>query len=148
MYATCRGQRLFGRPRFTVCVAHWNCPSSATSYEGGRSEPRVMVRWFMTAGLGEESAAEWAGLRMTSSVRDPWVDRVICADASQTLKEIPDRYYDAIVTSPPYYQQRDYGAKISFGRDLSSYVDWLLGIFTECARVTKDSGSIFWNLGD
>lgn len=39
----------------------------------------------------------------------PWA--MVNADALQALKALPDNAADCVVTSPPYYWQRDYGVK-------------------------------------
>jgi DNA modification methylase len=57
---------------------------------------------------------------------------------------------DLIVTSPPYFQQRDYEAEGQIGREdsLQSYIDTMTIWATACKRVLKDTGSLFLNIGD
>lgn len=42
---------------------------------------------------------------------DEYINLVLCGDAAEVLKDIPSDSIDLIITSPPYYQQRDYGMK-------------------------------------
>ncbi len=65
------------------------------------------------------------------------------------------RSIDLIVTSPPYYGLRTYtdGGKgfadqIGNEQSLSDYLNALLASTAEMARVVKDEGSIFVNVGD
>jgi DNA modification methylase len=81
---------------------------------------------------------------------DECVDAVFCGDALQLLPELPSSFVDCIVTSPPYFGQRDYDAERQIGSEDSpdEYVAKLVQVFTECLRVLKDSGSLWLNLGD
>jgi len=55
-----------------------------------------------------------------------------------------------IITSPPYYMQRDYEASTQIGNESSptEYVKNLRAVFAECYRVLKEDGSLWLNLGD
>ena len=68
---------------------------------------------------------------------------------------LPDASVDLVVTSPPYWNLRDYrdgGGSLAgqIGSEASpqAFVDALLGCTAEWVRVLKPSGSIFVNLGD
>ena len=37
-----------------------------------------------------------------------WINKVVCSDALAELRRLPNGLVDIIVTSPPYYRQRDY----------------------------------------
>lgn len=78
------------------------------------------------------------------------VDSVICDDAVSGLSQIPSATVDAIVTSPPYYGQRDYSHEAQIGNEptLDAYIERLLRVFRECLRVLKDTGTFWLNLGD
>lgn len=57
---------------------------------------------------------------------------------------------DCIVTSPPFYGQRDYGYEDQIGLEAhpSEYLANLLEVFTLCREVLKPTGSLWVNLGD
>lgn len=57
---------------------------------------------------------------------------------------------DCIVTSPPFYGQRDYGsdAQIGLEEHPSQFIDALVGVFEKCGRILKGTGSLWVNLGD
>lgn len=104
-------------------------------------------------------------------------DIIFNTDALSGLKKLDDNCVDCIVTSPPYWQLRDYGlAPILFGgrqecdHDFDDYatcrncggwlgqlgqepsremfLEHLVGIFDECRRVLKNTGTLWVNLGD
>ncbi len=81
------------------------------------------------------------------------LDQIICTDNLEALKCLPNGSVNLVVTSPPYFQQRDYGyeygeAGIGNEPSLQEYLSRLLCLFRECVRVTADDGSIVFNLGD
>ncbi|GAB6079013.1 DNA-methyltransferase [Hydrogenobaculum acidophilum] len=80
---------------------------------------------------------------------DEYIDRVICGDATEILRQIPSDSVDLVITSPPYYKQRDYGG-VGIGNEktVEEYIDNLMIIFKECVRVVKNTGSIVFNIGD
>ncbi|MCP4695495.1 MAG: site-specific DNA-methyltransferase [Gammaproteobacteria bacterium] len=80
---------------------------------------------------------------------DAFTDTIIHGDAGVALKAFPDSHIQCIVTSPPYYRQRDYGDK-QLGQEDSpdEYVLKLVGIFRECRRVLREDGTLWLNLGD
>jgi DNA modification methylase len=76
---------------------------------------------------------------------------IIIGDNLQILKQFEDDFVDLIITSPPYFQQRDYGnGNFGIGNETTEndYLQNLLKVFNECVRVTKKTGSIVFNLGD
>lgn len=77
-------------------------------------------------------------------------DAVICGDAAQILEVLPEHSVQAIVTSPPYYKQRDYKSDGQLGHEPTAeeYVRRLAGIIAACRRVLKPGGLVWLNLGD
>ncbi len=78
----------------------------------------------------------------------PFWNDIVCGDSTTLLRLIPDNSVDLVITSPPYFQQRDYGSSIGNERRHQDYLAALLVIFRECVRVIKSTGSIVFNLGD
>ncbi len=80
---------------------------------------------------------------------DEMINKVICGDAIEILKIIPNNSIDLVITSPPYYKQREYGG-IGIGNEsnVDEYIENLMKVFKECLRITKDTGSIVFNIGD
>lgn len=80
-----------------------------------------------------------------------FTNKIIQGDSLQILKEIKSNSVDLVITSPPYFQQRDYGnGNTGIGNEETEkqYLDNLLAIFYESVRVTKPTGAIVYNLGD
>ncbi len=57
---------------------------------------------------------------------------------------------DCVVTSPPYYWQRDYGVDGQMGMEASiqGYVDNIVAVFRGLKTALKPTGVVFINLGD
>jgi DNA modification methylase len=78
------------------------------------------------------------------------INKIICGDAHQFLKQLPDDSIDCVITSPPYWGLRDYGVKGQIGLEATflEYVARLCGVFDEVKRVLKPQGTCWINLGD
>jgi site-specific DNA-methyltransferase (adenine-specific) len=76
------------------------------------------------------------------------ISNIIHGDNLDILKSIPDDKINLIITSPPYFRQRDYGSGIGNEKTVEQYVENLLFVFSECVRILSDDGSIVFNLGD
>ena len=78
-------------------------------------------------------------------------NKIVAGDSLTVLKELGDHSIDLVITSPPYFQQRDYGnngIEIGSEQTEAAYLENLMHVFLECIRVTKDTGAIIFNLGD
>lgn len=75
---------------------------------------------------------------------------ILVGHSLENLSNIPSESVDCIVTSPPYYGQRDYNVDGQIGNEKTpeEYIDNLTKIFSECKRILKDSGTLWLNLGD
>ena len=75
---------------------------------------------------------------------------LINGEALNSLKKLPDSLVQTVITSPPYYGQRDYCAKEQIGSEESpdEYINRLLEVFDEVKRVLKEDGTLWINLGD
>lgn len=76
--------------------------------------------------------------------------KILLGDALERLRELPTASVDTTVTSPPYYQLRDYGTDGQLGLEptVDEWVQNLRAVFEEVARVLKPAGSLWLNLGD
>jgi DNA modification methylase len=76
--------------------------------------------------------------------------QIIIGDATEKLKELDDASIDCVITSPPYYNLRDYGMENQIGSEttIQAYIDNLLEVFTEIKRVLKSTGTFWLNMGD
>ncbi len=71
-------------------------------------------------------------------------------DALDVLKTVPDCTFHTCVTSPPYWQLRNYGADGQYGLEETpeQFVDNMVALFREVRRVLRDDGTLWLNLGD
>lgn len=77
-------------------------------------------------------------------------NRILVGDARKLLGRLPEASIDCVITSPPYFQLRDYGITGQIGLEASvdTWVDELLIAARGLARVLKPTGSLWLNLGD
>ena len=75
---------------------------------------------------------------------------VLLGDALEQLKTLPTSSVDCVITSPPYFQLRDYAVKGQMGLEptVDDWVTSMRSVFFELARVLKPAGSLWLNLGD
>lgn len=92
-------------------------------------------------------------------MKNKWYDRVYFKDA-RNMSEIPDNSIHLIVTSPPYFNIKDYSKdgyqlnKISRKKDgqigdiknYKKYIQELLKVWKECERVLKPNGKLVINV--
>jgi DNA modification methylase len=84
--------------------------------------------------------------------------QIIQGHSLSILKTLDSASIDCIVTSPPYWQLRDYhNSDIDFGDwqgqlglepSLYLYINHICNIFDECYRVLKKEGTCWVNIGD
>lgn len=94
------------------------------------------------------------------------INNIYCIDCLEGLKRLPNESIDLVITSPPYnlrnciggfFKQKEVkhiwrDAKLRQGYDnyndnmpYDKYVIWQREVLTECMRVLKDNGAIFYN---
>ncbi|MCM1224964.1 MAG: site-specific DNA-methyltransferase, partial [Lachnospiraceae bacterium] len=78
------------------------------------------------------------------------MSKILCGDAVEMLRKLPDESVDTCVTSPPYYGLRDYGEDKQIGVEQTpyEYVERLVKVFDEVNRVLKKDGTLWVNIGD
>jgi site-specific DNA-methyltransferase (cytosine-N4-specific) len=75
---------------------------------------------------------------------------VVVGDARGILQEMPEKHFDAVVTSPPYWGLRDYGIAGQIGAEetVDGYIADLVQVFREVRRTLVDDGTLWLNIGD
>lgn len=77
---------------------------------------------------------------------------IVNGDAFTTLARLDDNIVSTCVTSPPYWDLKEYGGNPDnvMGDEDSpeEYVDRIVHLFTEVRRVLKDDGHVWLNIGD
>jgi DNA modification methylase len=72
-------------------------------------------------------------------------NKIHLGDARQLVKLLQDESVALTVTSPPYFDLKDYGAnnQIGFGQSYQDYLEDLSLVFSEVHRATKHNGSLW-----
>jgi DNA modification methylase len=76
--------------------------------------------------------------------------RLYQGDCHKVLKKLPAKSVNCVVTSPPYYWQRDYQVDGQFGMEatIDGFVNNLRKTFRALWNVLADDGTVWLNLGD
>jgi len=77
-------------------------------------------------------------------------NRILLGDVRERLADLPSSAIDCAITSPPYFQLRDYGVggQLGLEPDVEGWVDEMRLALNGLARVLKPTGSLWLNLGD
>jgi modification methylase len=77
------------------------------------------------------------------------VHKIIFAD-SRDMAEVPSKSVHLIITSPPYWQLKDYGdnGQIGFNDSYEKYINNLNLVWSECQRILHDGCRLCINIGD
>ena len=69
---------------------------------------------------------------------------------SRKLNKIPDKSVQLIITSPPYWQLKDYGSnnQIGFNDSYEEYINNLNLVWMECERILSEGCRLCINIGD
>jgi DNA modification methylase len=78
------------------------------------------------------------------------INKIYNEPCLETLKKMPNEFIDCVITSPPYWQLRDYGYEGQWGLEptFNQYLENLWSMMDEIYRVLKPSGTVWINLGD
>ncbi len=78
------------------------------------------------------------------------LNKVYNGDVLEVISTIPDKFVDCVITSPPYWQLRDYGFKDQWGleKTYEEYLYHLWQFMDQVNRVLKNAGTVWINLGD
>ena len=73
----------------------------------------------------------------------------LCGESLSVLRQLPSESFDCCMTSPPYWNKRQYkDGGIGLEGDYRTFIDNLLAVFAEIKRVLKPTGSFWLNIGD
>lgn len=78
------------------------------------------------------------------------INKTYNEDCNTTMSKMKENFIQSIITSPPYFNLRDYGNdnQIGIENNFNDYLNNLLKVFNNAHRVLKDDGIIFVNIGD
>lgn len=74
----------------------------------------------------------------------------VCFGDARAMSRVADRSVHLVVTSPPYWQLKDYGSanQIGFDDSYEDYINNLNRVWMECHRVLHDGCRLCINIGD
>lgn len=75
---------------------------------------------------------------------------ILLGDAIEQLKRLEAESVHTCVTSPPYYNLRDYGVAGQIGLEatVEEYIGKLVEVFREVRRILRPDGTLWVNIGD
>lgn len=77
-------------------------------------------------------------------------NQLLTGDAVDVVRSLPKACIDTVVTSPPYFRQRDYDSDLQIGQEKTAdeYVQRLHDLFVELHSAVKPSGAAWVVIGD
>jgi len=87
--------------------------------------------------------------KQTKDIGD-WASGIYRGDCTEVLQRLPADSIHTVITSPPYWQTRDYEVDGQLGREdtVGEYISNLLAVIKELYRVLRGDGSLWLVLGD
>lgn len=78
------------------------------------------------------------------------INKIACMDAVEYLRGLPDKSVHLCVTSPPYFNLRDYkvAGQIGLEKTPGEFISSLSVVFQEVYRVLKNDGNLYVVIGD
>lgn len=78
------------------------------------------------------------------------INKIYNESCLTTLARFPDNSLDCVVSSPPYFNLRDYGidGQIGLEKEPNEYIKKLTEVFEEIRRALKPEGTCWINIGD
>lgn len=84
-----------------------------------------------------------------TKVANSWVPKLILGDVRKVLSYLPNNFIDCVITSPPYWMQRDYKHPNQIGREKTpeEYVKAIADVFELIRPKLKRTATVFLNVG-
>lgn len=78
------------------------------------------------------------------------MNKILQGDCIEVLKQLEAGSVQTCITSPPYWNLRDYGVEGQLGLEQTptEFINKMVDVFREVRRVLKDDGTIWINIGD
>ena len=77
-------------------------------------------------------------------------NKIYCEPCLDTVSRMPNNFLDCVITSPPYWQLRDYGYEGQWGLETTyqEYLEHLWSLMDAIYPKLKKEGTVWINLGD
>lgn len=78
------------------------------------------------------------------------INTIYCGNSLDVIKKIDTKSIDMCITSPPYWNLRNYESEMQLGQEENpdEYINNLCDIFNEVKRVLKENGTLWVNISD
>jgi modification methylase len=85
----------------------------------------------------------------TTSMEQEKLHKIIIGD-SRHMDEVDPETVHLVITSPPYWQLKDYGngSQIGFNDSYEKYINYLNLVWKECYRILHEGCRMCINIGD
>jgi DNA modification methylase len=101
-----------------------------------------------STGVASQMATEWLGAA-TNGEYSMESGQIVYYATSESMAEIASSSIDFFVTSPPYWNLKDYGHRDQIGREsYGSYLERLRAVWSECYRAAKPGAVLAINVGN
>src|SRR3989338_6611263 len=127
-----------------------------------------MILWphmSVSAAQRKMSAGSLSKTGKEQKTLESFLNKIICGDVLEVMRQIPDGSIDMVITSPPYNLKNSTGNGMKDGRGgkwanaalqkgyshhndcmpHDEYVKWQRDCLTEMMRIIPDDGAIFYN---
>ena len=76
--------------------------------------------------------------------------QILEGDCLQMLKRLPSESINTCITSPPYFNLRDYGVDGQLGLEETAeeFIESMVKVFSAVKKVLRDDGTLWLNMGD
>jgi site-specific DNA-methyltransferase (cytosine-N4-specific) len=123
---------------------------------GGKMTPETLIQPSVFS--NSDTDVEMKQIKLASHPRTSFINKVFFSDA-RYMKEVPDNSVQLIITSPPYYNIKDYSkdgwqksrhsekieGQIGDIGNFQLYINELLKVWQECERILKPNGKLVIN---
>ncbi len=99
-----------------------------------------------TIDINEQESADYRKRLFRAEEVDNLQDcrnRIICGDAFEILKKLPEKKFDLLFADPPYNLTKNFGENSFRQTSLSDYETWLDSWLEETVRLLKPTASIY-----
>lgn len=72
-----------------------------------------------------------------------WINKIICGENLEVLKQIPDNFIDLIYIDPPFFTQEDYNDFGDKWNNLDEYLKFMQRRIQELYRILKSTGTFY-----
>lgn len=70
-------------------------------------------------------------------------NNIICGDAFEILKKLPEKKFDLLFADPPYNLSKNFGKNSFKQKSLEKYEEWLDAWLSDCVNLLKPNASVY-----